>query len=67
MLVYIGSPKLVLAAFLLSLVLFAILIVDFTLCHHKKGLLYALVSCNNDKNNSCQNCTGSSRIDMTTV
>ena len=67
MLVYIGSQKLVLAAFLLSLVLFAILIVDFTLCRHKKGFLYALVGCNNDKNNSCLNCTESDRMDMTTV
>ena len=67
MLVYIGSPKLVLAAFLLSLILFAILIVDFTLFCHKKGLLYALVGCNNDKNNSCQNCIRSDRIDITTV
>ena len=67
MLVYIGSPKLVLAAFLLSLILFAILVVDFTLYRHKKGLLYALVGCNDDKNNPCQNCTGSNRIDITIV
>ncbi len=57
-LVLIGSRKLILAAFLLSLVLFTILIMDFTLCRRKKGLVYTLFSCkNNDKDNSCQRCT----------
>ena len=42
MLVYIGSEKLVLAAFVVSLVLYSILIMDFALCRRKKGFLYSL-------------------------
>ncbi len=56
--VLIGSGKLILAAFLLSLVLFTILIIDFTLCRRKTGLFYTLFSCKNvDMDNSCQHWT----------
>ncbi|CAB4027225.1 Hypothetical predicted protein [Paramuricea clavata] len=56
-LVYIGSGKLILAAFLLSLVLFTILILDFTLCRQKKGFLYALLGCKSDDvDHLCQRC-----------
>ena len=67
MLVYIGSSKLILAALLLSLVLFAILIMDFALCSHRKGFFYALVGCNNDKDNFGQNCTSSNKNENTFV
>ncbi|CAB4023523.1 Hypothetical predicted protein [Paramuricea clavata] len=50
-LVYIASGKVTLAAFLLSLVLFTILIMDFTLCRRKKGFLYALLGCKSDDAN----------------
>ncbi|CAB4027508.1 Hypothetical predicted protein [Paramuricea clavata] len=57
-LVYIASGKIILAAFLLSLVLFTILIMDFTLCHRKKGFLYALVACKtDDADHFCQGCS----------
>ena len=65
-LVRIGSGKIILAAFLLSLVLFTILIMDFTLCRRKKGFLYALVGCkDDDMDNSCQYCTRRNRNEIT--
>ena len=53
LLVYIGSVKVVLVAFLLALVLFTILIVDFTLCRRKKGFFYALCCCNTNSEMEC--------------
>jgi hypothetical protein len=46
-----------LAAVILTMVQFTILIIDFTLCRRKKGFLYALVNCKNDDvDNCCQQC-----------
>ena len=64
----IGSVKVVLVAVLLALVLFTILIVDFTLCRRKKGLLYTLCYCcnkNNDMGNICQHYTQRNPNQMT--
>ncbi|CAB3997878.1 Hypothetical predicted protein, partial [Paramuricea clavata] len=61
-LVYIASGKVILAAFLLSLVLFTILIMDFTLCRRKKGFLYALLGCkSDDADHVCQRCSERNR------
>ena len=58
LLLYIGSGKLMLVAFLLSLVLFTVLIVDFTFCHREKGFLYTLCSCKNvNVDDNCERCT----------
>ena len=59
LLVYIRSVKVVLVAFLLALILFTILIIDFTLCRQKKGFLYALCCCskNNNMDNVSNHCT----------
>jgi hypothetical protein len=65
-LVYIASGKVILAAFLLSLVLFTILIMDFTLCRRKKGFLYALLGCKNDDvDHFCQRCSERNRNEIT--
>ena len=64
-LVYIASGKVILAAFLLSLVLFTILIMDFTLCRRKKGFLYALVGCKNNDVHFCQRCSERNRNEIT--
>ena len=59
LLLYVGSGKLMLVAFLLALVLFTILIADFTLCRTEKGFLYALCSCKNVNvlDTECERCT----------
>ena len=69
LLVYIGSVKVTLVAFLLALVLFTILIMDFTLCRRKKGLFYALCcsSENNDMNNVCSHCIQRNLNEITAV
>ncbi|CAB4026845.1 Hypothetical predicted protein [Paramuricea clavata] len=65
-LVYIASGKVILAAVLLSLVLFTILIMDFTLCRRKKGFLYALFDCiSDDADNFCQRCSERNRNEIT--
>ncbi|CAB3988099.1 Hypothetical predicted protein [Paramuricea clavata] len=56
-LIYIASPKVFLAAFVLSVILVSILIVDFNLCHRKKGIMYSVLSCRKDmKDNACSDC-----------
>ena len=67
--VYIGSVKVILVAFLLALVLFTILIVDFTFCRRKKGFLYALCCCNKNSNmdNVCNHCTQRNLDEITAV
>ena len=69
LLVYIYSGKVILVAFLLALVLFTILIVDFTLCRRKKGFLYALCCCskNSEMDNVCNHCTQRNLDEITTV
>ena len=68
LLVYIGSVKVVLGTFLLALVLFTILIVDFTLCRRKKGFLYALCcSKNSEMDNVCNHCTQRNMDEITAV
>ena len=65
LLVYIGSEKLVIAAFVVSLVLFSVLIMDFALCRRKKGFIYALFrSDKNDDNNFCPHCEERKGIEM---
>ncbi|CAB3980131.1 Hypothetical predicted protein [Paramuricea clavata] len=65
-LVYIASGKVILAAFLLSLVLFTILIMDFTLCRRKKGFLYALFACkSDDTDHFYQRCSERNRNEIT--
>ena len=69
LLVYIGSGKVVLVAFLLALILFTILIVDFTLCRRKKGFFYALCCCNknSEMDNVCNHCTQRNLDEITAV
>ncbi|CAB3988101.1 Hypothetical predicted protein [Paramuricea clavata] len=56
-LIYIASPKVFLVALVLSLILVSILIVDFNLCHRKKGIMYSVLSCRTDmKDNACYDC-----------
>ena len=63
--VYIGSEKLVIAAFVVSLVLFSILMMDFALCRRKKGFIYALFrSDQNDNNNFCLHCEKNNQNDV---
>ena len=65
-LVHIASDKVILAAFLLSLVLFTILVMDFEFCRRKKGFLYALLGCKNDKaDHFCQRCSQINRNEIT--
>ena len=64
-LVSIASGKAILAAFLLSLVLFSILIIDLTLCRRKKGILYALLGCKNDDGDHfCARCGERSKMGL---
>ena len=67
--VYIGSVNVVLVAFLLALILFTILIVDFTLCRRKKGFFYALCCCskNSEMDNVCNYCTQRNLDEITAV
>ncbi|CAB4016466.1 Hypothetical predicted protein [Paramuricea clavata] len=56
-LIYIASPKVFLVALVLSVILVSILIVDFNLCHRKKGIMYSVLSCRKDmKDNACSDC-----------
>ena len=56
-LIYIASPKVFLVALVLSVILVSILIVDFNLCHRKKGIMYSVLSCRkNMKDNACPDC-----------
>ena len=69
LLVYTGSVKVVLVAFLLALILFTILIVDFTFCRRKKGFIYALCCCskNSDMDNVCNHCKQRNLDEITAV
>ncbi|XP_046841501.1 uncharacterized protein LOC124435554 isoform X2 [Xenia sp. Carnegie-2017] len=51
---YITSPKMMFAAFVLSIVLISILILDCNLCCRKKGIMYLLMTCG--KNKECEDC-----------
>ena len=53
------------AAFVVSLVLFSIVIKDFALCRQKKGFLYALLrSDKTDDNNFCLHCEERNRNEI---
>ncbi|CAB4017521.1 Hypothetical predicted protein [Paramuricea clavata] len=57
MIIYIGSTKLLLAAFVLSTILLSILIVDCNLWHRKKGILYNILCCQKYRREmDCQDC-----------
>ncbi len=57
MVIYIGSRKLLLAAFVLSVLLLVILLVDCNLCHRKKGILYNILCCKKHRTEiDCENC-----------
>jgi hypothetical protein len=62
MLVYIGSTRVTIAAFLLSLLLFTILIIDFTFCRRKKGFFYAFMGCNNGEKDDRMQRTGNELV-----
>ena len=62
MLIYIASPKTFLTALILCVILVSILIVDFNLCHRKKGMMYSLLKCGKEiKNNVCPDCADRKR------
>ncbi|XP_046839437.1 uncharacterized protein LOC124433692 isoform X2 [Xenia sp. Carnegie-2017] len=51
---YITSPKMIFAAFVLTIVLISILILDCSLCCRKKGIMYLLLTCGKKK--ECKDC-----------